>query len=105
MSLVEKGITYKLFAGFLVSSELRMHLRNSSQWKEHQIVQDEMLENLKIAPFEGKDYLGYYIEPSYIKVNELEKIEEKIREALQKLLPKYSPNSLTLYLFAQAFIS
>ena len=105
MTIAEKGITFKLFAGFPVNSELRMHLKMSKQWKEHEIIHKKTPDDLQLVHFNEKDYLGYYLEPSLISMQDLNTLEKKIRNAFEDLFPKYQSDSLSLYFFAQAFIS
>lgn len=102
--IVKEGIAFKLFVGFLVTSELRMHLKLSEKWKEHVIVQKYAPEDLQLVHFEEKDYFGYYQDPAYLQIRDVEKVELKIRDSLMELVPKYQPDSLMLYLFVQSFI-
>lgn len=105
MTIAEKGITFKLFAGFTVNSELRMHVKMSKKWKEHEIVQKKTPDDLQLVHFNEKDYLGYYLEPSIISMQDLSSLEKKIRSAFEDFFPKYQSDSLSLCFFAQAFIS
>lgn len=104
MTVAEKGITFKLFAGFPVNSELKMHVKMSKNWKEHQIIQKKTSEDLQLVHFNEKDYLGYYLESSIISMQDVGALEKKIRAAFDDFFPKYSSDSLSLYFFAQAFI-
>lgn len=105
MTIAEKGITFKLFTGFPVNSELRMHLKLSKTWKEHQIIQKKTPDDLQLVHFNDKDYLGYYLEPSLISMQDISALEKKIRTAFEDFFPKYQSDALSLYFFAQAFIS
>ena len=105
MTIAEKGLTFKLFTGFSVSSELRMHLKLSKTWKEHQIIQKKTPDDLQLVHFNDKDYLGYYLEPSMISMQDVNLLEKKIQRAFEHFFPKYQSDSLSLYFFAQAFIS
>jgi hypothetical protein len=104
MVLAEKGITFKLFAGFLVNAELRMHMRLSPQWKEQEILQKNALNDLKLVHFNDMDYLGIYLERTRITLQEIDSLETRIRKSLKDLFPKYPSDTLNLYLFTQAFI-
>ena len=102
MVVPEKGLTFKLFAGFLVNSELRLYIKASSEWKEHQILQKST--RLQLVPFEKKVYIGVYIEPAHIAIKEINQLEEEIKKSLEKLFPNFNLEPFPLYLFTQAFI-
>ena len=103
MVVTEKGLTFKLFAGFLINSELRMHIKASPEWKEHQILQ-KSTEELQLVPFEKRVYIGVYIEPAYIAIKEINQVEEEIKKSLERLFPNFNLEPFPLYLFTQAFI-
>lgn len=102
MTLTEKGIHLKLFAGFSVTSELRMHINSSPEWKEHQIIEKGV--GLTLIPFEGKNYLGIYIEPAIFSLDQINELEKILMSSLKQFFPKYQPKALNLYFFTQAFI-
>lgn len=101
---MEKGISFKLFAGFLVNSELKMHIKSSSNWKEHEFLEKKNPRKLQIVPFEKRDYIGNYIEPAQISIKEIDLLEEQIKKSLEQLFPKCNLENLSLYFFTQAFI-
>lgn len=101
MESASKGITYKLFTGFSVNSELRMHMRLSPKWKEHQIVKPF---EVMLVRYQDKEYLGCYIEHPQITLPSLEKVENQLRKEIQDIFPKYPLDAHKLYLFSQAFI-
>jgi hypothetical protein len=82
-----------------------MHLKLSKTWKEHQIIQKKTPDDLQLVHFNDKDYLGYYLEPSLISMQDISALEKKIRTAFEDFFPKYQSDALSLYFFAQAFIS
>lgn len=102
MVVSEKGITFKLFAGFLVNSELKMYIKASSEWKEHQILQQPG--KIQLVPFEKRDYIGIYLEPAEISVKEISQLEEQIKKTLEQFFPKCNLEALPFYLFTQPFI-
>lgn len=107
--MTEKGVLLKLFAGCFVNSELRMHIKASPEWKEHQIVCNGDPDSLQLVHFEDKDYLGYYLDPPCLSLKELEHLEGKVQQAIRGFFRKYQPDSpslesLPLHIFTQAFI-
>lgn len=82
-----------------------MNLKMSKKWKEHQIVHQKTADDLQLVHFNEKDYLGYYMEPSLISMQDISTLEKRIRNALEDYFPKYQSDTLSLNFFAQAFIS
>ena len=105
MSQDEKGFSLQLFAGFLVNSELRMYMRASDKWKEHQISPLEGIGELKLVHFQEQDYIGVYLDPPLVKLAEIQPLEEKIRSRIYALFPKYKQEGRTLQFFCQTFIN
>lgn len=95
------GITTRLFIGCLLTSEIKMYLSGSSEWKTAQIEKTHLLE----CRFEDKDYLGLFLEGDTPDLSEIQAIETKIREKLEVFCPALSLDTVHLILFPQVFIS
>lgn len=99
---ITPSITLKLFAGFKVTSELRMHLNHSSLWKENEILNKE--NSLKKVNFEDEEYLGLYLSVPFISLNEIAYLEDSLKQTLLEICPQYKQEKLILHLFSQPFI-
>jgi hypothetical protein len=104
MQSIEKGVTYRLFAGFWVNSEMRVHLQKSAKWKESQILRIPEEEALQIVPFEEKEYIGRYLPLPFLSINEIPKLEEALEKAVHDFCPGYLSKKQLLRFFAQPFI-
>jgi hypothetical protein len=93
-------VEIRIFVGMVQDSELRMHLKQSDQWKE-----DQLLENkpLIVTQSMDKEYIGIYLPPC-ISCQDLKNHEIKLRSQVQHYCPKLKVEHRRLYLFTQVFI-
>lgn len=91
----------KLFAGCYLTSEIRMHLSKSIQWKHATI----MTEGLQIVHYHGKDYLGSYLNEKKATLQELAICQEKIQTQLHNYCPALEINKIEILVFAQVFLA
>jgi hypothetical protein len=99
---LSKGVTVKLFAGFIVTPELRMHLNESSAWKDAQLVHSDALMQ---THHQGKDYIGLFLSDNQITLLSLKNIESKLRVSLEKYCPVYDLEKANIQIFPQSFIA
>lgn len=92
---------YNFFIGYLISSEIQMHLNQSKQWNEQLSIG---IASLKRIPYKKKEYLGLYIE-SPQSLNKLTFLSEKIKSELNLYCPKLNLNNRSLFLFPELFLS
>ncbi len=97
---INQAIKSKIFIGCLVTSELKMYLRESLAWKQANIGKRELIE----VHCQGKDFIGHFIEKKMLTLSELKPLEQQIREALQLYCPEINGEMLMINLFAQVFI-
>jgi hypothetical protein len=101
----ERRVTVKLFVGYPLTSDLRMHLKQSIAWKQAKILEDSDVRDLVETHFQDKDYIGKYITQKNLTLPEIKAIESEVRESLLRYCSELAPESLKLYLFPQIFIS
>lgn len=98
-------ITCKLFAGFLLTAEIKMQLSRSKTWQGNACVQsDGSEEHLLEVHYQGKDYLGQYFQPK-VNLKELKAREVSMRQLLQDYCPLHDCNLINLCVFPQIFVS
>lgn len=97
--------TVKLFIGYPITSDIRMHLKQSSAWKQAKIAADLGTRDLQEVHFQDKEYIGKYLKTPEHSLQDLKTIESSIREALIHYCPELSQATLKIYLFPQIFIS
>lgn len=96
-------IVLKLFAGFPLKSEIKMHLQKSPEWKQDRLFQTT--ESLIEIHYEGQDYIGRFLGEHKITLNQLYEDEATLRKILQNYCPKCNLDKIGLRIFSQLFIS
>lgn len=94
-------ITTKLFAGFLLNSELRMHLAQSKNYKQDKIGSKQDLQEIH---FQEKDYFGIYLEKNIISYKTLKTLEEALRKKLEFYCPAFNIDHATFFILPQVFV-
>jgi len=100
---LETGINFRLFAGCLMTSELRMQLNQSSLWKQAKIAPS--LQDLIETHFQEKDFIGLFLQSDKIQLEELRQIEKKISQVLKTYCPQFPSEKIKILVFSQVFIS
>jgi len=96
-----KGIQAKIFLGYLLKSDLKLHLAQSSEWQRAQSLNENILLEVN---HEEKDYLGVWLD-SPISYELIKKTEDKVRSQLQLYCPKFKLDTLPQYFFSQIFVN
>ncbi|MCE5316959.1 MAG: hypothetical protein LLG04_06300 [Parachlamydia sp.] len=91
----------KFFIGCPLTSELRMHLKESSAWNQASIDPDR---NLIEVRFQKQDYLGRYYDGQQLELRELKQIETDMRARMQSYCPKLNSEKLAFCVFPQIFL-
>lgn len=99
-------VTVKLFVGYLLTSDIRMYLKQSAAWKQAKIMEEPDSRDLLETHFQDKDYIGKYIAQDNLTLRELRSFENSVHQSLLNYCPELSQESnLKIYLFPQVFIS
>lgn len=101
---VENKIQFKLFAGCVITSELRLQLDQSPLWKQAKIgpaIQNDLVE----THFNEKNYIGLFLTHDQITLSELKLIEDKILHAINAYCPQFASEKIKVLVFSQIFIS
>jgi hypothetical protein len=101
----KEGVKVKLFAGFAVNSEMKMHLRQSSTWKNSRIDKNQSKVAIQETHYQEKDYLGIYLDAEKQTLPQLKEIENELRNQLAQYCPEFNIESIKLYIFPQIFIT
>lgn len=99
-----KQTSTKLFIGFLVTSELRMHLNNSQAWKNAQVTPDHANHELFEVHYAEQDYIGCYLTQEKLTLTTLAELEKQMTEKLTVYCPKLDYSRFKCYIFSQFFI-
>lgn len=97
-----KGIQPRLFLGTPLTSEVRMHLAESENWKQRHLLDAERLEEGRY----GEDlYLGYLLAADSLTTQQLQQEEERARTCLGQFCPELDQDHLSFFLFPQIFLT
>ena len=97
-SYVSEGIIAKIFLGYLLSSELRMHLNNSDEWKHGQ-------STLKEVRFQENTFVGSFLEDNEFSLPQIQEYTQELKKELAIYCPNLNIDSLSPKLFSQIFVS
>jgi len=104
-SSIDKRITIKLFAGFIINTDMRREMFICDKWHMAQIAWKSQENGLEIVPNDGKEYVGKYLESSCQSTHALADIESKIRKQLVYHCPTVNQYPLKFFIFSQVFVS
>lgn len=104
MATSEKKLLLKLFAGILITSEIRMHLNQSIRWKEAKILKEYDPAHLLEVHFKDQNYIGKFLPEPRANLTELKQCEKEIKEALKKYCPTLRTERFKIKVLFQQFI-
>jgi hypothetical protein len=99
----QNQISYKLFSGFHVTSEINMYLKDSILWKNEQV--EKPKGGMVRIRYRDHDYIGTYFESTTIPLENIRKMEPKLKEKLASFCPKVKVDQHPIVVFPQTFIS
>lgn len=91
----------RLFAGCLLTSEIKMHLRNSSAWHNAQLETNHLL----TVPYESKEYLGRYLEKERHTLQDLKDLQFEINRTLATCSPELAGREFEIKLFTHTLVA
>lgn len=95
-------VSIKLFAGFPLTSELKMHLNQSHLYKQSKIGSNgEMIE----VHASEREYFGVYLTASQTTIPSLKILEGVLILKLNEYCPKYPTEKLSLTIIPQVFVT
>lgn len=97
----KQGIHNRLFLGCELTSELRMHLKQSFSWKEAQMLSKGLTE----AHFEGKNYIGQRLEKNQLTLMEIKSLEKNLKRDLNEHCPNFDAARLKIIVFTEVFVA
>lgn len=100
-----KKVFLKLFAGVLISSEIRMHLNTSMRWKEAQILKEFDPFHLSEVHFHDENYIGKFLPHNQLHLDELQIEAKAILDKIHEYCPGLKMEKLKVKIFPQQFIS
>jgi len=95
----------KLFIGYRITPEIRMHLSQSAQWKHAVISPNKQGQELQEVHFGGQDYIGSYLTQEMVSLNELQITEAFVKQRFSSYCSNYTIENARVCVFAQVFIA
>ena len=102
---VQGLVKVRLFAGFALNSEMKMHLKQSTAWKNAKIDKSHSKHAIEEIHYQEKDYLGIYLDAENQTIPQLKEIDLELRNQLAHYCPEFNVESIKLYIFPQIFIT
>jgi|GEM_PF-5773579 len=91
----------RLFAGCLLTSEIKMHLRNSSAWHNAQLEPGHLI----TVPYESKEYLGRYLNKERHTIQDLKDVQMILNRTLAACCPDLAGREFEIKLFTHTFVA
>lgn len=101
---IDERVVVRLFAGILITSEIRMHLNQNSEWKNAEISAFHGSDDLIEVRHGKHEYIGCYLESHKILLSDLTRYEAMTTEKLLLYCPRLSRKSCHFHVFSQLFI-
>jgi hypothetical protein len=102
---IENRLTVRLFAGSLLTFDIKMQLKHSPHWKQSKIANESDQRDLVEIRFHNKEYIGKYISLQSLTLDDLREIETTIAASLKRYCPELAEEALKIYVFPQVFVS
>jgi hypothetical protein len=99
----ENRVSVKIFLGFELTSEIRIHLAQSNEWKQASISRSS--ETLLECPYQEKAYLGRYLESGILTISELKIQAKLINKEMETYCPTLNFETPTLHLFPLVLVA
>lgn len=104
MDVVNQSVKAKLFAGFLLTSEIRMHLNKSVSWKNAQLSSDENSGELVEMRYGDSYSIGRFLAEEKLTLASLKDYQKEISQKLMEYCPRLDIGHLKFYVYSQIFI-
>lgn len=101
MNAENQQIKAKLFAGFSLTSEIRMHLNESAAWKNAQLTPHSELVEMRYGDSHS---IGRFLAEEKLTLDTLKDHEKEISQKLQEYCPKLEIGHLKFYVYSQVLI-
>lgn len=105
MSMVSEKLTVKLFAGIFLTSEIRLHLKQSFAWKLVSMNPDKTILRLVETHYKSQDFIGFFLPEPSTTIDQLRQAERFVLTTFHSYCPEIALESLSLIIFPQVFIA
>lgn len=102
--VIHSGSHGKLFAGFMLTSELKMHLNESKTWKSAKSIPTNDTDDLIETRYGKHHYVGLFLPEKLLPLGALKDYEKKIGQKLQHYCPQLDSIKMKFCVFSQLFV-
>lgn len=100
----EGNVSVKLFIGFQVTSELRMHLHRSKSWQQASVLNANDRDLVEVH-HHGEDYVGRFLPQDRLILSEVVANDNLAKQALKNYCPECNMDGVTVRVLPQVFVA
>ncbi|MDF2577867.1 MAG: hypothetical protein K0S74_1351 [Chlamydiales bacterium] len=98
------GIKVQLFVGCLLTSELKLQLSLSQNWKQDKLFPANDKDSIKEIRYKEKEYVGFLLDAPKVSLRETEAKLKKLQIQLSDYCESLEPEQFKAYLLPQIFL-
>lgn len=100
----ENTVSVKLFVGFPLTSEIKMHLNRSQAWQQASVLHPAERDLVEVH-HHGQDYVGRFLPQDRVILSEVQDNDMRAKQALQHYCPECNLDGMTLRVLPQVFVA
>lgn len=100
-----ENISSKIFLGFQITPELRLHLNGSDSWKRQKTLSSQANDSLKEVHHNDKEFIGRFLAKENPALEDLQQEMKSVHSELVLHCEELCTSSLTSAVFPQIFLS
>ena len=104
-TVLSSGIKTKIFLGLHLTTEVRIHLDQSLQWKQDRATSALSPNQIREIHHEGKDYIGLFVEKELPSLEDLNQVKCSVMQQMRKYCEELKVEKLKAALFPQVFLA
>ena len=101
----QSPLLVKLFIGFPLTTEIKMHLSQSESWKQEQAIASSETTSLQTIWYKEKEFIGIFFEQSSPSIKEVKSLEQQIIKLLSSHSSELNVGNFSRVIFPQIFLS
>lgn len=100
----EDAVSVKLFVGFQVTSEIKMHLNRSKAWRQASVLKPAERDLIEVH-HHGQDYVGRFLPQDRLILSEVRDNDILAKQALKNYCPDCNLDGMTIRVLPQVFVA
>lgn len=99
-----EGVSLRLFLGFELTSEMKIHLHRSKAWQQT-ITLNPLERDLIEIHHHGRDYVGRYLPHDRLILSDVRANDVIAKNAMKHYCPECDLSGMAIRIFPQVFVS